>query len=114
MTRARAIFEFRSGVRSARGWLHLAALLLLVHLPQAAGAAQIGPSKFDHLTTGYELLGAHLIVPCESCHVGAIFKGTPRECVSCHSQGARITATFKGQDHVLSSPRCEACHTEAA
>ena len=114
MTRARAIFEFRSGVRSARGWLYLAALLLLVHLPQAAGAAQIGPSKFDHLTTGYELLGAHLIVPCESCHVGAIFKGTPRECVSCHSQGARITATFKGQDHVLSSARCEGCHTEAA
>ena len=114
MTPARAIVEFHSGVRSARGWLRLAALLLFVCLPHAADAAQIGPSKFDHLTTGYELLGAHLIVPCESCHVGAIFKGTPRECVSCHSQGARITATFKGQDHVLSSARCEACHTEAA
>src|SRR5882672_11303836 len=84
----------------------IVAALLLALLPHALDAAQIGPSKFDHLTTGYELMAAHLIVPCESCHVGAIFKGTPRECVSCHSQGARITATYKGQDHVLSSARC--------
>ncbi len=96
-----------------RARLIVAALLLAV-LPHALDAAQIGPSKFDHLTTGYELFSAHLNVPCESCHVGAIFKGTPRDCVSCHSQGARITATYKGPNHVLSSARCEACHTEAA
>ena len=112
------------GFRGSQGFAaaspHLAALLLFAALlvlapaPRPAGAAQIGPSKFDHLTTGYELLGAHLNVPCESCHVGAIFKGTPRDCASCHSQGSRITATYKGQNHVLSSARCEACHTEVA
>jgi hypothetical protein len=75
---------------------------------------QIGAPKFDHLTTGFELLDAHLNVPCESCHVGAVFKGTPRDCASCHSRGARITATFKSPTHVLSTDRCDACHTAVA
>ena len=99
------------GFRGSQGFAaaspHLAALLLFAALlvlapaPHPAGAAQIGPSKFDHLTTGYELLGAHLNVPCESCHVGAIFKGTPRDCASCHSQGSRITATLQGAEPCL-------------
>jgi hypothetical protein len=103
-------------VNAARRLIHsvCVSLIGLYALTLPSGAAQIGPSKFDHLTTGYELLGAHLNVPCESCHVGAIFKGTPRDCASCHSQGARITATFKGQNHVLSSNRCDSCHTDVA
>jgi hypothetical protein len=76
--------------------------------------AQIGAPKFDHLTTGFELLDAHLNVPCESCHVGAVFKGTPRDCAACHNRGARITATFKSPTHVLSTDRCDACHTAVA
>jgi hypothetical protein len=91
--------------------LWMAALAMLV---PAAQAAQIGPAKFDHLTTGFELMGAHLNVPCESCHVGAIFKGTPRDCASCHSRGARVTATFKPQNHVLSTDRCDSCHSDVA
>ena len=90
---------------------HLVLTFMLGLLSVQAGAAQIGPTKFDHLTTGFELLGAHLNVPCESCHVGAIFKGTPRDCSSCHSRGSRISATVKPQNHVLSTDRCDACHT---
>ncbi len=94
--------------------LHIALALMLCLLCMKAGAAQIAPTKFDHLTTGFELMGAHLNVPCESCHVGAIFKGTPRDCSSCHSRGSRISATVKPQNHVLSSDRCDACHTSVA
>jgi hypothetical protein len=92
----------------------LALWLLTVGLALPAAGAQIGPAKFDHLTTGFELLNAHLNVPCESCHVGAVFKGTPRDCASCHRRGARITATFKPETHVLSTDRCDACHTDVA
>jgi len=92
----------------------LAMMTLLLSLAGNARAGQIGPTKFDHLTTGYELLNAHLNVPCESCHVGAIFKGTPRDCASCHSRGSRIAATVKPQNHVMSSSQCDACHTTVA
>jgi len=97
--------------------LHLATTLVICALcvcSMSARGAQIGPTKFDHLTTGFELLGAHLNVPCESCHVGAIFKGTSRDCASCHSRGSRVSATVKPQNHVLSTDRCDACHTLVA
>ncbi len=58
----------------------LAASLVFLSLMGALAHAQgPGPGKqFDHLTTGYELTGAHRLQPCESCHVDAVFKGTPR------------------------------------
>ena len=69
-------------------------LLFLTLLASAAFAQSAGPGKqFDHLTTGYELTGAHRLQPCESCHVDAVFKGTPRACFTCHSPGSRIGAT---------------------
>src|SRR5882672_9388528 len=94
-----------------------AAIALLIALLWAgsAGAAGAGPSRaFDHLTTGYELTGAHRDVPCESCHVNAMFKGTPHECVNCHSRGSLVGATAKPPDHVMSTDRCGECHTTAA
>ena len=45
----------------------------------AAGAPPI-TVPFDHLATGFELDGLHRDLPCESCHLNAIFKGTPRDC----------------------------------
>ena len=66
---------------------------------------------FDHLTTGYELIGRHRDLLCESCHVNALFKGTPRDCSACHGVGTEVHATAKPADHILSSNRCWACHT---
>ncbi|MFO1428195.1 MAG: hypothetical protein U1F11_14750, partial [Steroidobacteraceae bacterium] len=89
-------------------------LLAMVVLPGAAGiaqAAQTGKTPFDHLTTGYELEGVHRDTPCESCHVNAVFKGTPRDCAACHAKGTRVNALPKTSDHILSTERCEACHT---
>jgi hypothetical protein len=67
---------------------------ILVLLLPLLGAAQSGGSqqRFDHLTTGFELTGKHREAACESCHVSAVFKGTPRECSSCHAKGTRINA----------------------
>ena len=86
---------------------------LLLALPGPAQAAPIRP-VFDHLTTGFELTGAHRTVPCESCHVDAVFKGTPRECVGCHSPGNRIRSTSKPATHVVSSENCGQCHSTSA
>ncbi|MBV9727548.1 MAG: hypothetical protein JO299_20505, partial [Gammaproteobacteria bacterium] len=71
-------------------------------------------SSFDHLTTGFELLGQHRDLPCESCHVNAIFKGTPKSCSACHGVGTTVRATAKPTSHMMSTDQCDSCHTEVA
>ena len=90
--------------------LALAPLALLL----VAGAHAAQRSTFDHMTTGFELLGQHRDLPCESCHANAIFKGTPKACANCHGVGTAIRATSKPSDHILSSDQCGACHTPIA
>jgi Cytochrome c7 and related cytochrome c len=77
-------------------------------------SAPVERTAFDHLTTGFELIGKHRDLPCESCHVNAIFKGTPRDCASCHGVGTQVRATKKPTSHILTSNRCEGCHTPVA
>jgi hypothetical protein len=84
-------------------------------LVPALGEAQSAfGSDFDHFTTGFRLDGAHATVDCESCHVGAVFQGTPIECSGCHSDGGRIEADAKPANHVLSTNFCEDCHRTTA
>ena len=98
--------------------LHLkqALLILLVALGACMGSAQaqVRNRTFDHLTTGFELTGAHQLEACESCHVDAVFAGTPRTCAGCHAPGSRIGATPKSAEHVRSTDNCAACHTTSA
>jgi hypothetical protein len=96
----------RGGVR-----LLLAAglLLTLTTPPLALGAGT--RSNFDHLTTGFELLGQHRNLPCEACHANAIFKGTPTACGACHGIGTAVRATAKPATHILSTDQCQSCHT---
>ncbi|MCJ7555942.1 MAG: hypothetical protein MUP90_03385, partial [Gammaproteobacteria bacterium] len=68
-------------------------------------------SSFDHLATGFELIGAHQQADCASCHVGGSFQGTPRECAACHQDGGFIVATAASPDHIQASNVCEACHS---
>jgi hypothetical protein len=82
--------------------------LLMVTFAGHAGAAQ---STFDHQSTGFELTGAHREVPCESCHVRGVFRGTPRTCAACHSTGTAVAASPKPATHMLASDRCENCHS---
>jgi hypothetical protein len=88
----------------------MAFLLLLPALQ--AGAAGVPPITvaFDHLSTGFELDGVHRDLPCESCHLNAVFKGTPRTCGLCHITGSVYNATPKTRTHIQSSNNCEACH----
>ena len=88
-------------------------LLALVGPARPGGAAE-QRSRFDHLTTGFELLGRHRDLPCEACHVNAVFKGTPRDCVACHGAGTAVRATSKPSSHILTTDRCGACHTPVA
>ena len=90
------------------------AVLLLLALLATGALGQGAGARFDHVTTGYELTGAHRLQACESCHADAVFQGTPRECAACHSQGSRIGATPKSSDHVRTSEKCIACHTTSA
>ena len=89
----------------------LALVLLALALVSPALAAESRP-KFDHLTTGFELLGQHRDLPCESCHVKAMFKGTPKNCSACHGVGTTVRATAKPTSHMLSTDQCDSCHTE--
>src|ERR1700730_9359127 len=99
--------------RHRRGARALAALLLTLGLIPHGLAAK-PRANFDHLPTGFELIGQHRDLPCESCHANAIFKGTPTDCGACHGIGTTIRATAKPANHILSTDRCASCHTPIA
>jgi hypothetical protein len=87
------------------------ALSMLAPAPPAAAAG--GPPitvSFDHLPTGFELDGVHRDLPCEQCHINAVFKGTPRDCGTCHITGSLYNATPKTATHIPSTNYCAACH----
>ncbi len=91
----------------------LALLLVLLALPFAASAQSSGAS-FDHVATGYPLTGAHEQVRCETCHIKGIFKGTPRDCATCHVQNNQRGALAKPANHIQTTDSCDQCHTVAA
>lgn len=66
---------------------------------------------FNHMSTGFPLTGLHTTVECASCHVGGVFKGTPRNCSGCHAKGMRVVATSKSLKHLVTTEACEVCHT---
>jgi len=84
-----------------------AALPLGAHAASAAAPITV---PFDHLATGFELDGVHRDLPCESCHLNALFRGTPRDCGTCHITGSPFNATPKTATHIPSSNNCAACH----
>ncbi len=94
----------------------LMALLCAVCLTGSAAWAAPQPVtvNFDHLSTGFELDGVHRDLPCESCHINAVFKGTPRRCGVCHIQASPYNATPKIANHIPTSNNCEACHNTIA
>ena len=57
---------------------------------------------FDHSKTSFPLNGTHTSVACKSCHVNNVFKGTPKDCISCHAAKDVHNGQF-GKD-------CASCH----
>lgn len=89
---------------------NLLAMLLTVISVQAMAETQLGGRDFNHMTTGFPLSGGHATAACETCHVGGVFKGTPRNCDGCHALGKRIVATPKSNSHIVTDAPCESCH----
>jgi hypothetical protein len=87
-----------------------ASAVLLLCAPVAAAPAPPVTIPFDHLSTGFELDGIHRDLACESCHLNAVFKGTPRNCGFCHVEGSTFNATPKTPTHIPSTNNCAACH----
>ena len=91
-------------------------VVLALVLPGAAMAAPVGPAKltgadgFNHMSTGFPLYGMHATTACETCHVGGVFKGTPRNCDGCHAVGKRVVAIPKLSNHIITDAPCESCH----
>ncbi len=71
-------------------------------------ATSVGNSSFNHNTTGFALSGAHNRVSCESCHTQGVFRGTPKDCASCHRPGGK--APGKPANHISTTIACDSCH----
>jgi len=60
-------------------------------------------ATFDHSMADFPLEGKHVDVACTDCHVNNVFKGTPKDCFSCHEKDDAHDGQF-GTD-------CSLCHT---
>jgi len=58
--------------------------------------------SFDHSQTAFPLTGLHTNVVCKACHVNGVFKGTPKDCFSCHATKDIHNGQF--------GPVCSTCH----
>ncbi len=91
----------------------IASLLMFVLLcaaPAVYAETAPGDVPFDHTKTGFILRDVHTTLKCEQCHVGGIFKNTPKDCAGCHSIGSRVGATPKPINHVQTTFSCDTCH----
>jgi Cytochrome c7 and related cytochrome c len=95
--------------RICRAWVFVVLAALL--LPSVS--AQTQSRNFDHIQTGFALTGKHANARCESCHVGGVFKGTPKDCASCHTNGSRLASNniVKPAQHIPTQEACSSCHT---
>jgi hypothetical protein len=68
-------------------------------------------ATFNHTTqTKFPLTGAHINVPCATCHVNNVFAGLSMTCVSCHLKDEQGTTN---PNHVAAGfpTDCSTCHT---
>ncbi len=71
------------------------------------------PASFDHSKSSFPLTGAHVSVPCASCHVNNNFTSVPTTCVGCHQQNFN-TASNPPHSSGGFSTDCTTCHTTTA
>jgi hypothetical protein len=70
-------------------------------------------ATFNHNNTPFPLTGAHVTVPCTSCHVGNKFAGTPTDCYSCHKTDYQGT-TNPNHTSAGFPTTCQTCHTTSS
>ncbi|HXJ17114.1 MAG TPA: hypothetical protein VNM68_07925 [Candidatus Polarisedimenticolia bacterium] len=67
-------------------------------------------ATFNHNNTPFPLTGAHVSVPCNQCHIGGVYAGTPTDCYSCHK--ADYQGTTNPNHTAAGFPTtCATCHT---
>jgi hypothetical protein len=59
--------------------------------------------KFDHNLSAFKLVGKHVPVACDKCHVNSVLKGTPQACVDCHRKDDKHQGAY--------GTNCGQCHT---
>jgi len=64
-------------------------------------------AKFNHKNTRFPLTGRHRRTDCKNCHVTS-FKGTPRDCYSCHKREGRRA---HGRRAATRYRNCARCHS---
>jgi len=70
--------------------------------------------KFDHNTqTSFPLIGQHVNVPCNQCHINGKFAGTPTDCASCHMTDYNQTNNPPHAQAGFAASACATCHTPA-
>jgi hypothetical protein len=68
------------------------------------------PSTFNHISTGFELLGQHASLQCSSCHEGTL-TGLSQECISCHLENYNSAPNHVAHGYPTN---CEMCHNSVA
>ncbi len=61
-------------------------------------------TNFDHSKTHFNLLGKHVEVKCDKCHIDGKYKDTAKLCNSCHQKDDKHKGNF--------GTNCETCHSE--
>jgi hypothetical protein len=69
--------------------------------------------NFDHTQTGFVLAGAHAQAACNACHTANRFRGTPRDCYSCHTNAYAAT-TNPAHASAGFGTDCMQCHAASA
>ena len=92
------------------GFLAICSAMLLMPETASAQGGSRTDIEIDHSSTGFPLTGGHAQVDCQRCHVQGVFRGTPTQCIQCHSPGGRIVSTFKPTNHIPTTVNCNSCH----
>ena len=71
------------------------------------------PATFDHNSTKFQLTGAHLPVPCQTCHTNNNYQLAYTGCYSCHATDYSGT-TNPNHTSTGFPTTCETCHTTTA
>ena len=67
-------------------------------------------ATFNHATTGYPLVGLHVVQPCAACHVNNNYNLTSTACWSCHQADYN---SANSPPHKGFSQDCTTCHGAA-
>lgn len=59
--------------------------------------------RFDHDFTGFPLVGQHVVVPCEQCHLTPAYKDAAADCFGCHQAADKHQGSLGRQ--------CDSCHS---